>query len=354
MSRRGSTRMLIGLALSTIFIVLASTAGAGQDASETVAEVNGQKVTRAELEKRKAAKLLQARYKYYLAERDALDALVEDKLLEMAAQRENASVDELLKRHVTSQVKEPTEEQLHFYYEALSTDQPYETVRDKIVESVRNLREKNARAAYLKVLRSEGSVVIELSQPSSEVAIGNAPRRGAETAPVQVVEFADYQCPYCQQVHRELRKLEGDFAGKMALVFKDFPLPMHSSAEKAAEAARCAGAQGKFWEFHDALFETKKLETGEMKDLARALKLDGTRFDQCLDSGEQASAVQKDLGEAQKLGLTGTPSFFINGHFLSGAVGYAKLRESVEQSLAAVPAPEQAASLPAPKETAAK
>jgi protein-disulfide isomerase len=344
-----SKRMLIGLIFSMTFSALASPPVAGQDGGETIAEVNGQKLTRAELEKQKGAKLLQARYKYYLAERDALEGFIDDKLLEIQAQRENVSVDELLKRHVTSQVKIPTEEQLRFYYEALSPDQPYEEVRDKILQSVRDLREKNARAAYVKALRSEGSVVIELSPPSSEIAIGNAPRRGAETAPVQLVEFADYQCPYCQKVHPELRKLEQQYVGKIALVFKDFPLPMHSSAEKASEAAHCAGEQGKFWEFHDALFETKKLETAELKDLARVLKLDATRFDQCLDSGEQAAAVQKDVAEAQHLGLTGTPSFFINGHFLSGAVGYAKLRDAVEQSLAA---PTETASLPTPKQTA--
>jgi protein-disulfide isomerase len=110
---------------------------------------------------------------------------------------------------------------------------------------------------------------------------------------------------------------------------------MHKRAEKAAEAARCAGAQGHFWEVHDWLFEgTAHLELTQIKEYARTLKLDAERFDKCLDSGEQAAAVQTDLAEATRLGLSGTPSFFLNGHFFSGIVKYDTLREMVEQESA--------------------
>jgi protein-disulfide isomerase len=146
-------------------------------------------------------------------------------------------------------------------------------------------------------------------------------------------------------VYPELSKLRKELGDKVALVYKDFPLPMHPLAEKAAEAARCADAQGKFWEFHDTLFETRKLQIADLKQEARTLKLDAERFDHCLDSGEQAEAVKKDVTEGQHLGLSGTPSFFANGHFLSGAVSYAKLRETVEQELAALPTPQRAAAL---------
>ena len=140
-----------------------------------------------------------------------------------------------------------------------------------------------------------------------------------------------------------LDKLQQEFGSKVALVFKDFPLPMHPRAQKAAEAARCAGSQGKFWEFHDALFANKTLEVPRLKEQAGALKLDTTRFDRCLDSGEQSGAVQKDLAEAQRLGLTGTPVFFVNGHFMSGAVSYEKLRQSIQEELAALSRPKQVA-----------
>ena len=112
---------------------------------------------------------------------------------------------------------------------------------------------------------------------------------------------------------------------------------MHAHAVKAAEAARCAGAQGRFWDFHDLLFNNgKKLEVAQLKEYASTLGLDAARFDQCLDASEQAAAVQKDVAQAQRLGLTGTPSLFVNGHFLSGAIPYTTLREIVEQQLAAL------------------
>ncbi len=150
-----------------------------------------------------------------------------------------------------------------------------------------------------------------------------------------LVEFADYECPYCQKVAADIKKLQADLGDKVAFTYKDFPLPMHARAEKAAEAARCAGKQGKFWEFHDELFRSKELDVDELKAEAGALKLDSAEFDKCLDSGEQAATVERDRKEGMRLGLSGTPSFFINGHFLSGALDYAALRQIVEQQLAA-------------------
>ena len=109
---------------------------------------------------------------------------------------------------------------------------------------------------------------------------------------------------------------------------------MHQHSEKAAEAARCAGEQGKFWEYHDALYSEKALTVAELKEHARSLQLNGEQFDQCLDTGKMAVAVKKDLEEGNRLGLTGTPSFFVNDHFFSGALDYTALKQMVEQQLA--------------------
>src|SRR5262245_8188005 len=122
------------------------------------------------------------------------------------------------------------------------------------------------------------------------------------------------------------------------------PLPMHSHAQKAAEAAHCAGAQGKYWEYHNELFTSKQLEIPALKEEARKLNLDATAFDQCLDSGAQADKVKAQADEAQKLGIQGTPVFFINGRMMSGAVSYEDLQKAVEQELATAAAQ--------PKETA--
>jgi protein-disulfide isomerase len=220
------------------------------------------------------------------------------------------------------------------YYEGLETDQPYEAVRGKILEKIRQVRLDRAHAAYLKNLRAQTDVRIALAGPVVDVKLENANWTGSKDAPVLVVEFADYECPYCQRVAPDMKKLLEEFGPKIAFAYKDFPLPMHAHAEKAAEAARCAGKQGKFWQLHDELFRSKELDVDQLKAQARFVGLNGTDFDKCLDSGEQAGVVAQDRAEGLQLGLTGTPSFFVNGHYFSGALDYAALRQIVERQLA--------------------
>jgi protein-disulfide isomerase len=184
-----------------------------------------------------------------------------------------------------------------------------------------------------------------LFPPTADVALGNAPTRGPRDASVTIIEFADYECPYCQKIHPELKQLEQEFHGQVVFAFKDYPLSMHKHAEKAAEAARCAGRQGKFWEYHDALFEGKNgLDASQLKLDARTVGLDGAAFDKCVDSGDEAAGIKLDLEEGTRLGLTGTPTIFVNKHVFSGSTSYAVLQAMVKEQLALVPAPAKAAS----------
>ena len=173
--------------------------------------------------------------------------------------------------------------------------------------------------------------------------MSGTPVRGG-SAPVTLVEFADYECPYCQQMQPALNQLSIDFKDKMAFAYKDYPLSMHANAQKAAEAAHCAGAQGKYWEFHDLLLSTKQLEVPALKQQARSLKLDGAAFDKCLDSGEQAARVGASAKEATTLGIQGTPTFFVNGRYISGNLSYERLKAIImeELSMAGGSAPAQA------------
>jgi protein-disulfide isomerase len=157
--------------------------------------------------------------------------------------------------------------------------------------------------------------------------------KGNANAPLVLVEYADYECPYCQLAEPDLEKLTTAFAGKIAFAFKDLPLPMHAHAQKAAEAAQCAGVQGKYWEYHDLLFKTKELEVPQLKAKAKDLGLDLKAFDACLDGGARADSIKSVLQEAQTLGLQGTPSFFLNGRFVNGMPKYEQLRQMVEEEL---------------------
>jgi protein-disulfide isomerase len=320
------------LGSGVIFAALVCGAFAQTD-STVVAEVGGVKLTIGDLQRDESSKLLQARYTYYQAQSKALEDLIDKTLLEQRAKSENLTVDQLVNRDIKSQVKDPTEDQMQVYYEGLDTDQPYASVRDKILDKIRQVRADHLRTAYIAKLREQGNVVIALAPPTANVELENSETHGSKTAPVTLVEFADYECPYCQRVAPDVKKIEADYGGKLAVSYKDFPLPMHPHAEKAAEAVRCAGKQGKFWEMHDEVFHSHELDIDQLKAQARALSLDGAQFDKCLDSGETAAAVQQDRQEGVKLGLTGTPSFFINGHFISGSLDYATLHRLIDQQL---------------------
>jgi len=311
-------------------------AGTGGDSSAIVATVDGHSLTRADLDKREPAELMQAQYKYYLAERQAVEKLIDDEAVASQARKESISVDELMHRHVDSTLKTPSDSDLKAVYEVMQTDQPFEKVKDQLKEQIMDRRRDKARKAFVESLRKQENAQVMLDSPSAQVATTGAPSLGPANAPVKIIEFADYQCPYCKQVHPDLQRLREEFPQQTVLVYEDFPLPMHPFAEKAAEASHCAEEQNKFWEYHDALFQHNgPLDADALKGISHSLNLDQAKFTQCLDSGKEAPTVAKGLAEGKKLGLTGTPTFFINGHMAAGATKYDALKELVTHQLSA-------------------
>ncbi len=158
--------------------------------------------------------------------------------------------------------------------------------------------------------------------------------KGGENAKVTVVEFSDFQCPACGAMYPVLKRIESEYGGKIKFVYRHFPLPIHPFAQKAAEASECAALQGKFWEYHDKLFENQQsLEVADLKQYAVDLGLELGQFNQCLDSGEMNLKVSKDGADAQSLGSTGTPTFFINGYRYNG-MAYEQLKQVIDRELA--------------------
>jgi protein-disulfide isomerase len=172
-----------------------------------------------------------------------------------------------------------------------------------------------------------------------------------------MVEFSDFQCPYCGRVTPTLKQLEDRFGDKLRVVFRDYPLPIHPQAPKAAEAAGCAAEQGKFWEMHDRLFANQsKLQVDDLKQHALDLGLNPEQFNQCLDSGKREAAWKKDIEEGTRYGVSGTPAFFINGRLMSGAQPYDNFARIIEDELvrAGLPVPPPPPPAPAPTTTDAK
>jgi protein-disulfide isomerase len=169
-----------------------------------------------------------------------------------------------------------------------------------------------------------------------KVGEGNNPIRGEKTAPVEIIEFSDFQCPYCQNWYdQNMQQLEDKYikTGKVKFVFRDFPLSFHPYAQKAAEASECAAEQGKFWEMHDSIFTTKKITVDELKQQAKDLGLDTAKFNTCLDSGKTAAAITQDLNDGQAAGVSGTPTFFVNGQKIVGAQPFAVFDTAIQQAL---------------------
>ncbi len=149
---------------------------------------------------------------------------------------------------------------------------------------------------------------------------GDHPQRGSDNASITIVEYSDFQCPYCRQAEGSLRQVLRKYGDRVRLVYMDFPLPFHQHAMEAAMAARCADEQGQFWAYHDALFENGSgLSTPALKAAAAGLGLDRARFDTCLDDHKYQSAVVADRTQGETAGANGTPYFIVNGHSMNGA-----------------------------------
>ena len=173
----------------------------------------------------------------------------------------------------------------------------------------------------------------------ADVSIDGEPSIGPEDAPVTIVEFSDYQCPYCQRWYQQVfEQLMANYPNQIHFVYRDYTLPMHPEAIPAAEAADCAGEQGAYWKYHDALFGGQyTLGHDSYTQYAADLGLDSQAFATCLDSHRYQAEVQSDTQDGNLLGVTGTPTFFINGRILIGALPYEDFKAVIDEELAAKP-----------------
>jgi protein-disulfide isomerase/Tfp pilus assembly protein PilF len=193
---------------------------------------------------------------------------------------------------------------------------------------------QQARQEYLKHVRQQAGTSMPMRPPKVEVAYDPARLRGSAAAPVIIVEFSDFQCPFCRQVQTTLKNLLAKYEGRLSLAYRDFPL--RPQADLTAEAARCAGEQGKFWEYHDLLFaDPSKLNRDRLVEHARDLKLDEKQFDSCLSSAKYKTQIEQDRQDGIRAGVNGTPGFFINGILLSGAQPEAAFERIIETELSA-------------------
>ncbi|MEK7404822.1 MAG: thioredoxin domain-containing protein [Acidobacteriota bacterium] len=302
-----------------------------------VAVVGGQPILESDLEAALGPQqLMQLRNQEFEAKHRALENLIRLRLVEAEAKKVGIPAEKLLDREADSKVADPTDGEVEAFFLGQSrAGGRLEDVKEQYRTALKRMRLQKARQAYADSLRAKTEVVIHLRPPSVQVAYDPARVKGDPNAPVTIVEFSDFQCAYCKNTQTTLKNILTKYNGRVKLAYMDFPLrEIHPLAQTAAEAARCAGEQGKFWEFHDALFaDQSKLREADLAAHARALGLDEKSFQSCLASGKYKPKVEADLQEGSKAGVAGTPGFFINGVFLSGAQPQAEFEKIIDTQL---------------------
>ncbi len=326
-------------------------AAAGEGSgSDVLATVQGDRITRAEVEKAAADKLdkvrlqqLQCEGKAKQQRHDVIETqarqMVQDRLLAAEAAARGMSKEDLLATEIHGRATQVTPGEAEAFYEQNKDrigDQPKEQVIPQIEQYLAQQRQSQAYQAFVDGLESKYQVTYDLPPFRVDLDTAGEPARGPADAPVTIVEFSDFECPFCGRVEPTLKKVEASYGGKVRLVFKQFPLTnIHPQAQKAAEASLCAHDQGKFWQLHDAMFgDQENLAVADLEAKAKDAGLDAAAFKQCLESGSKADAVAEDVRQGSIAGVSGTPAMFINGQLVSGAVPYEQLAATIDQELA--------------------
>lgn len=321
---------------------LAAAAQTGSSSSGTVlAVVNDTPISSTEVEKPIAQELAKLESQIYDLKKAKLDALIDDQLLASEAAKRSITVAALIEAEVTSKKSSVSDEEVAVYYGANQArlKKDLASWKDQIRAFLNTQKATERRQAYVDQLREQAKIDVRLKAPAVfrvEIPTAGAFSKGLANAPVTLVEYSDFHCPFCKRVQPTIASVLEKYGSKIRIVYKDFPLDsLHPQARAAAEAARCAGEQGKFWEFHDKVYAGDSDATPPtMKLYAQQVGLDVSTFESCVSTRKYQAQVQQDVVEGSKLGVTGTPGFFVNGRFLSGAQPLAAFTKLIDEELA--------------------
>ena len=338
--------LLIRATAMTILGVAALSCSTGaQSATDPAARIGDRTITIGDLDaawlKSDPAQHAQANQALYDGRRAALDALVASMLIDQAAKEVGLTSDVYIEGELARRAKPVTDEEIvSFYNENRGQMQgrTLETVASVIRNFLNGQRTAAARADLISELRKKGPPVrVLFDAPRQKVAVGAGdPTRGPSSAPVTVVEYSDFQCPFCQRVAPTIEQIRAKYGDKVRIVWKDFPLTqIHPEAFGAAMAGNCAREQGKFWEFHDRLFPNQQaLQPEFLKRYAADAGLNVDTFGACLDSSKHRQKVQDAIAEGTRLGVSSTPTVFINGRVISGAHPFEVFAQVIDEELA--------------------
>jgi protein-disulfide isomerase len=306
--------------------------------SSTAATVGGAVITMDELDKAAANQLAKVHQQEFQVRSDALTGMIQQKLLANEAAARKVTEADLLQTEVDAKTPTPTQEEVSQYYEKMKSRMGGKTLDDVKgdIEKVLKAQKANERRAqFLTELSAKNEVKIMLEPPRSTIALRpTAPIMGPADAPITIVEWSDYQCPFCKRAHPTVEQVLTEYKGKVRFIYLDYPLPFHPMAMPAAQAVHCAQDQGKFWEYHKNLFEAPgDLSKADLTKRATDIGLDAAAFEACTTSNKFDSLIKTNYDDGQALGVTGTPAFFINGRMLVGAQPIEQFRDIINDEL---------------------
>ena len=320
--------------------ILLSAASAQNDAQvTTVAVVGGERISLEDLKEASGEPLAAMEQQEYQLKHEKLEQMIDDRLLKREARRRNVPLQSLIEAEITAKADAVTTEEIHRVYE-LNKNQLQGT-EPQVTEQLRSLLRDQKIVArrhdFAQSLQAKAEVSIYLDPPApfrAHVGV-DGPSRGAPDALVTIVEFEDFQCPFCKKAHETVQQVLTRYKDKVRLVHRDFPLqPLHPASLKAHEAARCAEEQGKFWEYRELLYKNAPAAGPEqLTTYASELTMNLAEFTECLNAEKFKAVVQKDEDEGNRLGVQGTPAFFINGRSLSGAQPDTEFSRIIDEEL---------------------
>jgi len=314
---------------------------ASAEVTGAVAYVDDAAITLEQVDAGIGGGLAKVRQDEYDLRRSALDEMIGEMLLESEAQTRGVTVEELLQAEVDAKAGAPTPQQIEQYFSANQSrdrqlqGKTLEQATPVIQQMLQQQLLAARRSQYIGELEASKNVRVMLEPPRAKLTIPDgAPSKGPAGAPIVLVEYSDYQCPYCKRAEGTVDQLLAAYPDKIRLVYLDFPLGFHQRAMPASVAALCAGDQDKYWEYHDSLIEVNgDYSDQDLNKRAQDLQLDMTAFAACYDSDAHVERVQSVMESASALGVTGTPTFFVNGRMMVGAQPFEQFKTVIEEEL---------------------
>lgn len=307
---------------------------------EVVAKIGGEEITLDNLIGDSKVDYFDIKKREYDFKMSRLNEIMAEKLIGAEAKKANMTYEEFVEKKVAHGTVSISDKDYKKFVldkhipEAQITPQ----IKERIMSYLQTTKKQDAITRYVSQLTKANPVEIYFTKPKMQVnvEVGKAPVYGKSDAPVTIIEWSDFECPYCSRAAETVSEIKKKYGHKVKIAFKHFPLPMHKDAKPAAEASMCVNDQGsdKFWKFHDAAFKNQdKLDKDNLEKFAIQAGADKKQYQECLASSKFKSFVEQDMNAGEKLGVRSTPTFFVNGQLLSGALPVDSFSEVIDEEL---------------------